>query len=582
MLFESLENRTLLHAPFAAVVNFQPADAPRAPGMMTDYGSAFGYRRGGYEYGWTPDRTGNAVDRNVTPVQKNDTYMVALLGDKWEITVPDGEYQVYVVAGEPKSVNERMGVLVEGEITVSGVTKSARRYLEGSTVANVTDGRLSIEVAPWVAYNKLAYLSVQSTHTTPDVATISIDASVPTASEAGLVPGKFTITRTHSIDQPATVSLLVSGSASNGADYGIVGTKVTLAAGVSSIDLPINPAADDLLEGDETVTIALGAISGYTIVNASATVTLSDNPPEQGTLTWSTGTSRPLAASEILAAEVGGVMYTFGGYIDNTFKPTKASYKYDPATGWSAIADLPEGLTHAGVTASDDTIYFAGGYPGTGSGGNQVFSTTKVFSYSVANNNYTNLPSLPVARGGGALALLSNKLYYISGSTAARNDVSTVFSLDLANQGAGWVTRASLPAWRNHAAAVTLGGSIYVVGGQTGQDAGLTAHDSLFRYNASNDTWTQLAGMDNVRSHISDATFVYQGRIVVLAGQDAYESALSSTTQYNPATNQWTPLTSLPAARFSGAGKLLGDDTFIYTGGYNGGFKSNTYIGVFS
>jgi N-acetylneuraminic acid mutarotase len=582
MQFESLEKRTLLHADFSAAINFQPAGTPRAPGMLMDYGSAFDYRRGGYEYGWTPDRTGNAVDRNVTRVQRNDTYMVALLGDKWEITVPDGEYQVYVVAGEPKSVNERMGVLVEGEITVSGVTKSARRYLEGSKTVNVTDGRISIEVAPWVAYNKLTYLAIQSTHTTPDVSTLRIEASAPNATEAGLVPGRFTITRTGSLDQPVTIPLTVGGTATNGVDYGVIGSQVTLGAGVASIDLAVSPAADALVEGTETVIVSLGAVSGYTIADASATVQISDNPPQLGSLSWSTGSSRPLAASEIIAAEVGGVMYTFGGYIDNTFKPTKKAYKYTAGSGWSAIADLPEGLTHPGIAASNDTIYFAGGYPGTGTNGNQVFSTTKVFSYSPTTNSYTNLPSLPVARGGGALAILDNKLYFISGSNSSRNDVTNVYMLDLANQGAGWVSRAPLPAARNHAAAVTLNGSIYVIGGQTGQDAALTAHGSLYRYNASNDTWTTLASMSTPRSHISDATFVYQGRIVVLAGQNAYESALSSNTAYDPATNSWTALTSLPAARFSGAGKLLANGTIVYSGGYNGGFKSNTYIGTFS
>lgn len=579
---EALECRRLLHADFSVAINFQPADAPRAPGMLMDYGSAFDYRRGGYQYGWTPDRTGNAVDRNLTRIQRNDTYMVALRGDKWEITVPDGEYEVYVVAGEPKSVNERMGVLVEGQITVSGVTKSARRYLEGSKTVNVTDGRLTLEVAPWVAYNKLAYLSIRSTHSTPDVATLSIEASQPNASEAGLVPGRFTITRSGSLDQPVTIPLTVSGTAENGVDYGVIGSSVTLAAGVASLDLAVNPASDSLVEGPETVVVTLGTVSGYTIAEGSATVTITDNPPSLGNLSWSNGPSRPLAASEILAAEVAGVLYTFGGYIDNTFKPTRKAYKYTPGSGWSAIADLPVGLTHAGITASNDTIYFAGGYPGTGSNGNQVFSTTKVFSYSPATNTYTNLPDLPAARGGGALGLLDNKLYFISGSNSSRADVTDVYMLDLSNLAAGWISRAPLPSARNHAAAVTLNGSLYVIGGQTGQDAGLTAYGSLYRYNASNNTWTTLASMSTPRSHISDATFVHAGRIIVLGGQNAYESALRSNTAYDPLTNTWSSLTSLPAARFSGAGKLLSDGTYIYTGGYNGGFKSNTYIGTFS
>src|ERR1700712_2814056 len=74
-LIESLENRELFHAPFSASINFAPLNAPRAPGLLTDYGATYAVRRGGLEYGWSDDVQAFAVDRNITRIQKNDTFI---------------------------------------------------------------------------------------------------------------------------------------------------------------------------------------------------------------------------------------------------------------------------------------------------------------------------------------------------------------------------------------------------------------------------------------------------------------------------------------------------------------------------
>ena len=195
-LVESLETRKLFHAELAAAINFAPLSAPRAPGFLTDYGAVYGVRRGGLSYGWSSDATANAVDRNATPVQRNDTFIAMQQGgDKtWNLGVDNGEYEVYVCAGDPTQVNDRMAITVEDSVAVSGVTKGARKYLEGTVDVNVTDGNITIANAPWAINNKIDYVSIHSLETTT-ANTLDVTASTPTAKETGGVQGRFTVTR---------------------------------------------------------------------------------------------------------------------------------------------------------------------------------------------------------------------------------------------------------------------------------------------------------------------------------------------------------------------------------------------------
>src|ERR1051326_5339120 len=118
--------------------------------------------------------------------------------------------------------------------------------------------------------------------------TVSISATDPNAAEAGLDPGVFTVTRTDSVGNPVdptfpvTVNYGISGTASNGADYSLIGTSVVIPAGASSATVTITPIDDALNEGDETVTLTL-ASGSYNIADApnnTATVTIQDNDPQ--------------------------------------------------------------------------------------------------------------------------------------------------------------------------------------------------------------------------------------------------------------------------------------------------------------
>lgn len=584
-MFETLENRRLMHSAFSASINMQPLAAPRAPGFLTDYGVTYGVRRGGLSYGWATDAQANAVDRNLTKIQKNDTYIAMQAGgvnNTWEIGVENGLYNVYLVGGDPAVTGDRMAITVEGQVAVSGVTKPARRYIEGLVTVNVTDGRLSVGNASWAVNNKLCYLAVVSTEdgSHANIGQLSIASTMPTASESGTA-GHFTLTRTGSTASAVTVPISVSGTATNGTDYGVFGSAVTFQPGEATIDLPVNAIDDSDVEGNETVVVTLGAVNQYTVTPATATVTITDNDTTSPatTLQWSSAAAATQAKSEAFGIGVGGKLYMFGGYVDSTFVPSRAAYAYTKATNsWSAIAQLPVGTTQAGVTADSRYIYFAGGYQALTKG--QNFAPTSVYAYDTQNNTYAALPSLPQGRGPGGLALVGRKLYFIGGSNASRVDVSTVWALDLDNQAAGWVTRASLPAARNRFGATVLNGKIYVVGGQTSYDNNAVFSSQVDRYDPNTNTWTTVAALPKALSHNNASVFAVNGRIYTVAGQGSSLAPLANVYAYDPTAGTWSSQTNLPAARFSGVAGLI-DGQVVFSGGYNSAFKNSTYIGRF-
>src|SRR5438094_937429 len=83
--------------------------------------------------------------------------------------------------------------------------------------------------------------------------TVTIYATDAHASEAGLDPGTFTVTRTGSTNFRVIVFYNLSGTASNGVDYEQLGGSVQIPAGDLAASFTVKPIDDALVEGDETV-----------------------------------------------------------------------------------------------------------------------------------------------------------------------------------------------------------------------------------------------------------------------------------------------------------------------------------------
>ena len=295
---------------------------------------------------------------------------------------------------------------------------------------------------------------------------------------------------------------------------------------------------------------------------------------------WRPLAARPEGTSEALGALVGGKLYTFGGFdwFKSCCTPTRHAFVYDPATnGWSQLADMPEGVSHAGTTTDGTDVFWAGGFVEDGPRTFQIFGTVHVWRYRVASNTYEAMPPLPEARGAGALEYLDGKLHFFGGESLGQGyDTPEHWVLDLAAGGTIWTAAAPLPRARNHLGSTVFEGKIYAIGGQHGHDEELVDVPDVDVYDPATDAWTRLADMPHARGHIAEATFVFGGRILVLGGEISNGVYTDEAAAYDPATNIWMELTPLPKKRHSGVARpMLGG--FVYT---TGEWSNETFLGT--
>jgi hypothetical protein len=130
-----------------------------------DAGAPYGNRGNGYTYGWSGNNTGNAFDRNspLSPDQRYDTLIEITkgnTGNRWEIELPNGTYQVYIVAGDPANFNSTYRINAEGLLTVSGTPNSSTRWISGTRDINVSDGRLTITSGSGAKNNEICFIEI--------------------------------------------------------------------------------------------------------------------------------------------------------------------------------------------------------------------------------------------------------------------------------------------------------------------------------------------------------------------------------------------------------------------------------------
>jgi len=161
---------------------------------------------------------------------------------------------------------------INGVLYLAGVTSGG-----DSATAGIGDHSFDTRVDAYASWID-SIVGTSSTLATVSISTTDANAA-ETLSTQTANTGTFTITRTGPTTAALTVSLAVSGSATNASDYNRLPTTVTIPAGQSSVTLTLTPIDDTLSEGNETATITLSNSSAYVVDGArsSGTVTIADN-----------------------------------------------------------------------------------------------------------------------------------------------------------------------------------------------------------------------------------------------------------------------------------------------------------------
>lgn len=612
---EPLEARRLLHAGhgFHVEVNFQPAGGTAPSGYLVDTGQTYANRGNGQTYGWDADistwtrRRGasNSLDGRfdtLNHLQKEGQ------SRKWELAVPNGYYEVRLVAGDPSFWDSVYKINVEGKLLVNGTPTSGQRWIQGSGVVQVTDGRLTISNATGSKNNKINFIDISQT----DPPSAPTDPSPPPVSQpvsagwsqAAAMP----IARTEAQQAIKNGLLYVFGGFYNSgwdatkrvdvfdptantwtrlpdmpvavthAATVVDGNNVILAGGFVGDDpgpatkdvwmfnvnskawskLPSLPAARGG-GGAGIVGTKLYFFGGGTR-NASlqhdadygTTWELDLANPASG---WKTKASMPTPRNHLAFAAVGGKVYAIGGQIlnrENTGNQTVV-HAYNPATNtWTQAASLPLplGHTHAGTIVQDGRIVMAGGVT------SGYTTTNQILSYDPGSNVWTHVRTMPVFRKSVNLMIHAGQLYVVGGgnNTATREVYKTGWAPT-------WLSLQSMPVSMGEVAAGMIGNKMYVIG---------EANSSTAVYDLSKNTWSTSAAKRPFLGH-HHAAEVINGKWYVIGGLGASAGKLQI---YNPATNAWSLGASMPYDGGSVASAVIGGKIYV-AGGIVGSTASN-------
>jgi hypothetical protein len=94
--------------------------------------------------------------------------------------------------------------------------------------------------------------------------TVSLFASDPVALE-GTSTGAFTLIRTGDTNDALTVTVAISGTASNGIDYSTISSNLVIPVGFYSLDVTVQPILDTARRGNKTVVLTLETNAAYAI-----------------------------------------------------------------------------------------------------------------------------------------------------------------------------------------------------------------------------------------------------------------------------------------------------------------------------
>jgi N-acetylneuraminic acid mutarotase len=256
----------------------------------------------------------------------------------------------------------------------------------------------------------------------------------------------------------------------------------------------------------------------------------------------------PVSVAGAGAGATSDYVYLFGGY-DYT-NVLSSAYKYSVINDtWNAIASMPSASYNHSCATINGKIYIAFGRPTTTSTG-----SNKCWEYDPTTNNYTTKTSAPISAYARAYCSLNGLFYNIAGITSSY--INTCHYYDPSTN--TWTTIANYPisaGWFCETA--SLNDKIYVFGGYNGSN--LT---NAYVYDANANTWTAIASLGTARrGHVA----VSEGSVVMIYG--GYTTTFTSDAiKYDPSTNSYTSETAILSAKQNMASTQYLGKTYLMCG----------------
>jgi len=284
----------------------------------------------------------------------------------------------------------------------------------------------------------------------------------------------------------------------------------------------------------------------------------------------------PFANSEMAVAETNGVIYVLGGYPSSREVQTTVQ-AYDIASdSWEIVAPLPLPLHHPVAIGHAGKIYSLGGQSTMSTDGD----TGRTFSYDPVADEWTELETMPTARGAGAGAVIGDKIYVGGGRPPAQNAFEVYDVSDDA-----WTELPSLPTVfndRNHLAAAAVGDKVFFAGGRyDGPSFSDPMTDAVDVFDTVAGTWASAAPLPRPRGGVNGVLAFGCFHVWGGEGPDIGEpnDVFPDHDVYDPRTNEWTSIGPLPTPVHGVTGAAFVDGLiYIPGGGISQGGSSGSRI----
>ena len=182
--------------------------------------------------------------------------------------------------------------------------------------------------------------------------------------------------------------------------------------------------------------------------------------PASGRLTPVGSLAKPV--HDAAAAVISGKIYVFAGGAGTGTDTVQA---FDPATGkGSIVGHLPVALSDLASAQVGSTTFLIGGYDGTRPR-SEIYATTNGTTFSIVGHLPQGLRYPAVTEFGGRIV--------VAGGLASSGPTDGVYVFDPATGTTKLIARLPTPV--AHAAAFSLAGKVYLVGGRDAADAAVTS-----------------------------------------------------------------------------------------------------------
>jgi hypothetical protein len=483
---EKLEPRALLHAAavaasdfasFAMHVQFAPASVTPVDGYVIDCGLPLTDGAEGPGFGWIVKKTAHPVVRSpklAAPDARYSSFAKLKSGATWEVMLPNGTYQVHIVAGDPKARSGKFAFDAEQVELLRGEITSDQRWVEATQTVTVTDGSLELITPAGFRTNKVNFLDITPVLDSPTPTPTPTPTPIPTPTPTP-VPGLTTVGDWQT-GAPSPVDRAEAlGAAVNGKLY------------------------------------VFGGLHGPGHGFSFAATTRSD-VYDPATDTWTRLPDMPEAFTHTTVAVGGPTIWFVGGFLGNSPGPGSAHvWKFNTISStWSRGPDLPEPRGSGGSGFVGRVLHFFGG-----ADENRI-DRTDHWAYDLDHFDlgWQRKADLPTTRNHLSSAVVGGKIYAIGGQ---RGDLTAGVDLDEVSvydpAADAWAALAPLPSPRSHTNCCTLvlNYKILVLGGESPD-----LHQEIEQYDPATNTWLLFGLMPDPRS--TAVAGIIDGKVVLATG----------------------------------------------------------------